>query len=501
MNKFYITTSIVYTNAPPHIGFALELIQADVIARYRQLLGEDVFFLTGTDEHGSKIAKKAKELGKNPKDFVDEISDRFKKLTRVLNISNNDFIRTTDEKKHWPAVKKVWLKLKENGDIYKKKYKGLYCLGCEAFLQDKDLVDGKCPNHQKEPEVVEEENYFFKLSKYSKEIEKIIEKDKIKIIPETRKNEILSFIKQGVEDISCSRLREKLQWGIPVPDDNTQTIYVWFDALINYISALGYAERSDKFKKLWPTDVHCIGKDILRFHSLLWPAMLLSLDLKLPKIILVHGYLTSGGQKMSKSLGNVIDPFELVEKYSSADSPQAGTDAVRYYLLREIPSTGDGDFTYQKFEGRYNSDLASGIGNLLARVRVMAESQLKIQNSKLKTTTQNSKVKNKIQETQKNYKKSLEEFKFNEALKSIWDLISFSDKYIEKEKPWDNKNQKSKIKNQKVLEDLLFVLDNIAELLKPFLPETSERIIKEIERDKKTGKFINKRGKLLFPRI
>ena len=481
MNKFYITTSIVYTNAPHHIGFALELIQADVIARYHQLLGEDVFFLTGTDEHGAKIAKAAEKAGKKPKDFVDEISDKFKKLTRVLNISNNDFIRTTDEIKHWPAVEKVWLKLKEKGDIYKKKYKGLYCVGCEAFLQDKDLVDGKCSNHQKRPEVVEEENYFFKLSKYSKEIEKIIEKDKIKIIPETRKNEILSFIKQGVEDISCSRLREKLQWGIPVPDDNTQTIYVWFDAIINYISALGYAERSDKFEKLWPTDVHCIGKDIIRFHSLLWPAMLLSLDLKLPKIILVHGYLTSGGQKMSKSLGNVIDPFELVEKY--------GTDAVRYYLLREIPSTVDGDFTYEKFEGRYNSDLASGVGNLLARVRVMAEG-ISFEENNLKI------VEPKIKETRESYKKSLEKFKFNESLKAIWDLISFSDKYIEKEKPWEKKGNSAQ-----VLGNLLVVLDNIAELLKPFLPETSEKIIKEIERDKKTGKLVNKKGSSLFPRI
>ncbi len=489
MNKFYVTTSIAYTNAPPHIGFALELIQADVLARYHRLLEEDVFFLTGTDEHGTKIAKAAEKNEKEPKDFVDEISGRFKKLTKILNISNNDFIRTTDEKRHWPAVKKVWLKLKENGDIYKKKYKGLYCVGCEAFISEKDLVDGKCPNHQKEPELIEEENYFFKLSKYSKEAKKAIEKDKIRIIPETRKNEVLSFIKQGVEDISCSRLREKLQWGIPVPDDDTQTVYVWFEALINYISALGYAEKNDKFKKLWPADIHCIGKDILRFHSLLWPAMLLSLGLNLPKVILVHGYLTSNGQKMSKSLGNVIDPFELVKKYSSTGSPQVGADAVRYYLLREIPSVKDGDFTYEKFEGRYNSDLASGVGNLLARVRVMADG-IGFKENNLKV------VDLKIKETRKNYKKSLEEFKFNESLKVIWDLISFSDKYIDKEKPWEKKEDSTQ-----VLGNLLVALDNIAELLKPFLPETSEKIIKEIERDKKTGKFLNKRGKLLFPKV
>lgn len=491
MNKFYITTSIVYTNAPPHIGFALELIQADVIARYHKLLREDVFFLTGTDEHGIKIARKAKELEKDPQDFVDEISNKFKELTTALNISNNDFIRTTDEKRHWPTVEKVWLELKEKGDIYKKKYKGLYCIGCEAFISEKDLLNGKCSVHQKKPEVVEEENYFFRLSKYSKEIEKIIKKDKIKIIPESRKNEILSFIRQGVKDVSCSRERKKLEWGIPVPGDDAQTIYVWFEALINYISALGFAENNERFKKFWPVDVHCIGKDILRFHSLLWPAMLLSLGLKLPKSILVHGYLTSDGQKMSKSLGNVIDPFELVEKY--------GTDAVRYYLLREIPSTEDGDFTYEKFEQRYNSDLASGIGNLLARVRVMAEgisfpaggwSAVGGKEDNLKI------VEPKIKETRENYKKALEEFKLNETLKAIWDLISFCDKYIEKERPWEKKENSSQ-----VLGNLLVILDNIAELLQPFLPETSERIIKGIARDKKSGKFINKRGKLLFPRL
>ncbi len=479
--KFYITTSIAYANAFPHIGFALELIQADVLARYHRLLKEDVFFLTGTDEHGTKIAKTAEKNKKEPRDFVNEISDKFKKLTKILDISNDDFIKTSDRKRHWPAVKKVWLKLKENEDIYKKKYKGLYCIGCEAFIQEKDLVNGKCPNHQIEPEIVEEENYFFKLSKYSKEIEKAIGEDKIKIIPEVRKNEILSFINQGIEDISCSRLKEKLQWGIPVPNDDTQTIYVWFEALINYISAIKYAGKNNEFKKLWPADIHCIGKDILRFHSLLWPAMLLSLGLKLPKIIFVHGYLTSSGQKMSKSLGNVIDPFKLVEKY--------GIDAVRYYLLREITPTEDGDFTYEKFEGRYNSDLASGIGNLLARVRVMADG-IGFKENNLKA------IEPKIKEARENYKKFLEEFKFNESLKAIWDLIGFSDKYIDKERPWEKKED-----SQEVLGNLLIILDNIADLLKPFLPETSERIKKEIERNKRTGKFLNERSKILFPRV
>jgi len=478
MKKFYITTSIPYTNAPPHIGFALEVIQADVLARYHRLLGDDVFYLTGTDEHGLKIRKAAEKAGKEPEEFTDEISEKFRKLTKVLNISNDDFIRTTDKKRHWPAVKKVWLELKEKGDIYKKKYKGYYCSGCEAFITEKDLVDEKCPIHKKEAELIEEENYFFRLSKYSSQIEEKIKKDELKIVPETRKNEVLGIIKQGLKDVSFSRVKEKY-WGFPVPGDDSQVIYVWGDALSNYISALGFADDSDKFKKYWPADVHCLGKDILKFHALIWPGMLLSLGLPLPRTIFVHGFITCAAQKMSKSLGNVIDPLELVEKY--------GTDAVRYYLLREIPSTEDGDFTYEKFEQRYNADLASGIGNLLARTKTMTET--------IGFRENNSEAVNpEIKKAQNACKRALDEFKFNEALKSVWDLISFCDKYIEKEKPWEKREN-----SPQVLGNLLVVLDNIAELLEPFLPETSERIRKEIER--KSGKLINEKGRALFPKI
>jgi len=458
MKKFYITTSIAYTNALPHIGFALETIQADVLARYHKSLGEDVFYLTGTDEHGIKIAKAAKQAGKSPEEFTDQISAKFKELSSLLNLSNNDFIRTTDQKRHWPAIKKLWLKLKENNDIYKKKYQGYYCSGCEAFITEKDLDNGKCPNHDQKPELVEEENYFFKLSKYLPQIKEKIEKDEIKIIPETRKNEVLGYIKAGLEDISFSRAKEKY-WGFPVPDDEKQTIYVWGDALPNYISAIGYAQETEQFKKYWPADVHCIGKDILKFHALIWPAMLLSLGLELPKNIFVHGFISVDGQKMSKSLGNVIDPFELVKKY--------GVDPVRYFLLREIPAFEDGDFSYEKFEQRYNSDLANGIGNLVARVAKMAG------DINPETKIQNSKIEKVIKETQKNYKKALEEFKFNEALKSIWDLISFCDKYIEETKPWEQ-NKGAKL----ILADLSFTIDVIADLLEPFLPETSEKIKK-----------------------
>jgi len=471
--KFYITSSIAYTNAPPHLGFALEMIQADVLARYHRILGEEVFFLTGTDENGLKNAQAAERAGKTPQEFVDEISAKFRELTKLLNLSKDDFIRTTDRKRHWPTVQKAWLELKDNGDIYRKKYKGLYCVGCEAFVKEKDLSEGKCSIHQKEPEIIEEENYFFRLSKYQKEVEKIIKEEKIRIVPEARKNEILSFIKQGIEDISCSRVKENLKWGIPVPDDDTQIIYIWLEALLNYISALGYGEDGDKFKRFWPADVHCVGKDIFKFHTLLWPAMLFSLGLKLPGIVLVHGFITVAGQKMSKSLGNVIDPFELVKKY--------GTDAVRYFLLREILPTEDGDFTYEKFEARYNADLASGLGNLVARVITMAG----IWNFESRII--NQELKKKIDKTQKDYKKALEEFKFNEALISVWDLISFCDKYIEKERPWEKSE-----KQQLTINNLLFAIDNIAQLLEPFLPETSEKIFKQLK---------TKKSQPLFPRI
>jgi len=484
MKKFYVTTSIAYTNAPPHIGFALELVQADVLARYHRLLGEDVFYLTGTDEHGIKIAKAAKKEGKTPQEFADEISEKFRKLTKLLNISNDDFIRTSDEKKHWPSVRKIWLKLKEKGDIYKKKYKGFYCSGCEAFITEKDLIKGKCPFHGKKPEFIEEENYFFRLSKYSKEIKKAVEKE-IKIVPEKRKNEILSFLERGLEDISFSRPKEKY-WGFSVPEDSTQTIYCWADALSNYISALGYAKENKMFRKYWPADVHCLGKDIQRFHAIIWPAMLLSLGLELPKTLFIHGFITVGGEKMSKSRGNIINPFEIIKKY--------GTDSLRYYLLAEIPSTEDGDFTYEKFERRYISDLASGIGNLLARVKKMVLKQ-GFYDICLKE------VSHQIEKTEKEYKREIENFRFHEALKTIWRLICFCDKLIEKEKPWETDNRIKKDKNKKVLGSLLEVLDKITIFLSPFLPETAEKIAKEIKRDKKTGKIKNKEAIFLFPRF
>ena len=473
--KFYITTSIAYANSSPHIGFALELVQADVLARHQRLQGKEVFFLTGTDEHGVKIIKAAQNAGKPVKQFVGEVSVKFRKLAKILNLSNNDFIRTTDQRKHWPSVKRVWRQLQEAGDLYKKKYQGLYCEGCEAFKTKRELIDSRCIIHKTIPGAVKEENYFFKLSRYQDQIERAIQEEKLKIIPEGKKNEMLSFISQGLEDVSFSRPRKDLKWGIPVPNDSSQTIYVWADALVNYLSILGYDKSSSRFKKFWPANVHCIGKDILRFHATIWPGMLLSAGLSLPETIFVHGFITSKGQKMSKSLGNIVDPFGLANKY--------GSDAVRYFLLKEVPSSEDGDFTPEKFVARYNSDLANGLGNLASRVIALA-AKLNINLQKADSTIPNSEFQGAIKEAENGCKQGLDEFKFNESLGSIWQLIGFCDKYIEEKKPWqESTDQKKTILN------LLYALNKIADFLTPFLPETSGAVKNEIRQQKKGALF------------
>jgi len=482
MKKFYLSTAIPYVNSNPHCGFALEIIQADVVARYHRALGDDVFFLTGTDENSLKNVRTAQKEGISTKKLVDRNAQKYYDLKKTLNLTFDDFIRTTEER-HIKGAQKLWLACQK--DIYKKKYKGLYCVGCEAFYKESELINGLCPEHKTKPELVEEENYFFKLSRYQNKIKEIIENDKVKIIPQARKKEVLSFINQDLEDICISRPSERVHgWGIPVPGDPSQFQWCWYDALSNYITALGYAENSKRFQEWWQENdniLHIIGKGVIRFHAIYWLGFLLSADLNLPKTIFVHGYITSEGQKMSKSLGNVIDPFELVEKY--------GTDAVRYFLLREISPTEDGDFTYEKFEGRYNSDLASGLGNLVARVLTMAEKQIfnKFSNSNFQTF---------INKSKKKWQTSLDNFKFNEALISIWELISFCDRYIEKERPWETKNQK-------VIYDLLFALANIAQMLQPLLPETSEKIFKQlgIKPSDKEWHFKVKKGESLFPRL
>jgi len=490
--KFYITTSIPYANAAPHVGHVLDPLIADALARYNRIKGCEVRFLVGTDEHGAKIVRKAEEENKTPKQLVDKNSGRFRAMHKLLNISWDDFIRTSDQKRHWPGAQKMWLALVKSGDIFRKKYRGLYCVGHEAFVTEKDLVDGKCQDHQKEPEVIEEENWFFRLSKYSQEIESRIKNQELKIIPESRRNEILSFISGGLEDVSFSRPAKDLPWGVSVPDDPTQTMYVWCDALVNYISAIGYGQEDPDsralFKKWWPADFHVIGKDNIRFHAAIWPGMLLSAGLPLPKSIFVHGFITVDGEKMSKTVGNVIDPIKLVQKY--------GTDPVRYYLLREIPSGEDGDFSYKKFEERYNGDLANGLGNLVARVTTLAEKSsikyqvLSIKDGRLLDLLKNVKV---------NYEKAMEEIRLNEALEEIWKLIHAGDRYINEEKPWEKTLQQVQGGEKlEVISDLLLLILEIAALLEPFLPETAEKIKEQIYIDDEEIK-VKKSGNL-FPR-
>jgi methionyl-tRNA synthetase len=460
-NKFYVTTAIMYVNAKPHLGYALEVIQADVLARYYRNLGRNVFYLTGTDEHGTKIQKTATEAGISPKELADKNTKLTQELAQDLNTTFDGFIKTSDQENHWLAVEKIWKKITESGDLEKRKYKALYCSGCEAFVQPSELVEGKCPNHNKEPEVVEEENWFFKLSKYQNELKKRIESDKIQIVPKSRKNEILAFIDRGLEDVSFSRDKEKLSWGIPVPDDKGQTMYVWCDALTNYISAIGYATETDTFKKYWPADVHIIGKDILRFHALYWPAMLISAGVETPKKIMVHGFINSGGKKMSKSIGNVIDPKEIIDKY--------GVDALRYYLLRAIPTLEDGDFTVEHFEEVYMADLANGIGNLTQRTLSMIE-KYHVQPKKLDTKV-----------PVKQIHEYIEKFNFDKALDKIWLQIRYCDTYIERNKPWELAKEGKDKKLEEVLSTVYHYLKNIQEQIYPFLPETSEKMKKQLE--------------------
>lgn len=486
MQKFYVTTSIPYANSVPHIGNVLDSVYADVLARFWRQRKYETRFLTGTDEHGAKIVRTAEAAGLTPKQLVDQNSARFQALKEALNLSWDDFIRTSDQNRHWPGAQKMWNILYEKGDLYKKIYKGLYCVGHEAFITDKDLENGVCKDHQKKPEIIEEENWFFRLSKYSKEIGSKIKSGELRIVPETRKNEILSLIKEGLEDVSFSRPQKDLPWGVPVPNDPTQTIYVWGEALVNYISALGYGgEDETLFKKFWPADIQVIGKDNLRFHAAIWSGMLLAAGIALPKAIFVHGVLNVGGQKMSKTIGNVINPFDLVKKY--------GTEAVRYYLLREVPPFDDGDFSDEKFRDRYNGDLANGLGNFTARVLALAEKLGEMQVGDLKNI--NPAIIGKIESVKKEVELKVYEFKFHEALSSIWDLIAFGDKYVNEKKPWETISG-----NREVLYNLMVILDNVAVLLEPFLPETSKKITGSINWPS-SNIVIAKKIETLFPRL
>ncbi len=488
MEKFYVTTAIPYVNASPHIGHSLEFVEADVIARHERILNKDVYFLSGTDENAMKNYQAAEKAGIGVQNFVDRNSLAFETLLKVLNISNDQFIKTTEDR-HKKGAQALWTATKKD-DLYKKTYRGLYCVGCEQFYEPAELNDkGECFEHPGKPlEVVEEENYFFHLSRYQDWLYDLIVSDKLKIVPEIRKNEVLSLIERGLQDFSVSRPIERSHgWGVTVPNDDKQTIYVWYDALANYVTALGYPDvESELYKKYWlesQTRLHVIGKGISRFHAVYWPAMLKSAGLPIPTMEFIHGYVTTEGQKISKTLGNVVDPMEIVKKY--------GVDPLRYYLLREIPAYLDGDFSFRRFEERYNSDLANGLGNFAARVLTLGEGLDGMKDREISPD-----VGSKISETKKKMEAALDEFKFHEALGSLWNLVSFGDEYVNDKKPWAAGEREEK---EKIVFDLIAVLDNVAALVRPFLPGTSERITGCIVWE--NGKVKTKRGGILFPRL
>lgn len=466
-NTFYVTSPIFYPNAKPHMGHAYATLLCDVLTRYHRLIGVESYFLTGTDEHTEKVIKAAEAHGKKPEEYLEDIVASFERLYANLNISYDQFIRTSDRDVHWPGAIEMWKRLVKSDDLYKSSYTGLYCIGCEMFTTEKDLVDGLCPDHNIAPEEVTEENYFFRLSKYTDQLKELISKDKVKIIPRSRKNEILSLIKSGLKDVSFSRPKEKMTWGISVPGDESQTMYIWVDALTNYITALGFGRGEEKMY-FWP-GVHIIGKDILRFHTAFWPAMLISAGIELPKMIFVHGMITSEGKKMSKTLGNIIDPQELIDIY--------GADAVRYYLLRHVSPTEDSDITKELFRKVYNANLANGLGNLVSRIMKMAETNLS-QSATVKSLA--------FDNFDKEIKSLLDKFEIQKAMNHIWSEISELDALIQEKKPWESENKE-------VVANLVTKLAHIGYSLEPFMPETSAKIKTLIKANKKPSEP-------LFPR-
>lgn len=470
-DKFYITTTIPYVNDKPHVGFALEIVQADAIARFQKLLGKDVIFSTGTDEHGIKIYRKALEAKKDVQDYVHEYAAKFAELKEALNLSYTNFIRTTSAE-HTKAAQEFWLLCDKAGDIYKKNYKIKYCTGCELEKTDSELEDGRCPLHPKlEIETIEEENYFFKLSKYQDKILEYVSKPNA-IVPEVRREEAIKFVQSGLYDFSISRLKEKMPWGVPVPGDDKHVMYVWFDALVNYISTLGWPNENSDFDAYWQKgfNMQCAGKDQIRMQSIMWQGMLMSANLPETKQVFYHGFITSGGEKMSKSLGNVIDPFEIVSKY--------GTDALRYFLLAKLHAWQDSDFTIEKFEEAYNADLANGLGNLAARVAALCEkagSSFPVAESKKDRHIENA----------------MERLRFDQALDKIWEHIKHTDQYLSETTPW----KKDGLELFEILSTAVEDIRLVGFYLQAFMPSTSENILSQFGEDK------IKSGKPLFPRI
>ena len=453
--NYYVTTSIPYVNGEPHVGHALEFVMTDVLARAARQQGKPVIFSTGADEHGSKISQTAAKLGLKPEQLADQMTGKFKALQKELNISNDRFIRTTD-KAHEQRAQIIWKNLSH--DIYKAKYVGWYDVKQEEFVPESKADPARMkPDHPQAYQKLEEENYFFKLSAYTEQVRHAIESDVFRIVPKTRKHEILSVLKEGLEDISISRPKEKLDWGVPVPGDSKQVMYVWFEALMNYITVLGYPEHED-FKHFWPANVQVIGKDILRFHAAIWPAMLLSLGLALPKQLYVHGFITLNGEKMSKSIGNVVAPSEIIDKY--------GADAFRYFFLRHIPSYEDGDFSRDKFEAAYNNELANELGNAVQRTAAMV---MKYQNGLIGNIPPAEHDNAPIRE-------AIEACKFDRALDEIWGQVRGLNQYIDETKPWTIAKLGDNEHLQEVLAYQASCLLEIADLLDPFLPSTAEKI-------------------------
>lgn len=456
MMNNYITTSIPYVNGEPHLGHAMEFIMADVLARAARERGETVLFSIGTDEHGGKIAEKAAELGLEPKALADQMSAKYSELAKQLNISNDRFIRTTDAG-HEQRSQLIWKALEK--DIYKGSYSGWYCTGDEEFFPETTVKQNKgvCPDHNRAYEEIKEENYFFKLSAYTAPVKAAIDSGELKIIPDTKRNEILSLLNEGLEDISISRPKEKIEWGIPVPGDKHQVMYVWFEALMNYITVLGYPEHED-FKNFWPAQTQVVGKGILRFHAAIWPAMLLGLKLPLPETLYVHGYVTVNSQKMSKSLGNSVSPKEIVDKY--------GTDAFRYYFMRHIPSYGDGDFSWATFEAAYNNELANELGNAVSRTVAMI---VKYQAGIIGDIPP-------AEHDIAQYLAALKVCRFDKALDEVWEQVRGLNQYIDMEKPWEIAKQNDPDHLREVLAYQTSNLLEIADLLVPFMPDTAVKI-------------------------